>query len=192
MRIGMLTGGGDAPGLNAVIRAVVRKATDIYGDVVIGFRNGWKGAIDAEVETLTSESVKGILPRGGTILGTRNKGSFVKIVDGRQVSGPVPCAAPSCAAPAGAWTPPSRGSDTKSFTIVHTFAEGKAALGAGKTIDYVGVEGQIHFDRYQNSAGVWASLEPITNKPLAVLTPAQVSAAEGRSAGQALAASHRM
>jgi phosphofructokinase-like protein len=81
MRIGMLTGGGDAPGLNAVIRAVVRKATDIYGDVVIGFRNGWKGAIDAEVETLTSETVKGILPRGGTILGSSRTNPF-KVVDG--------------------------------------------------------------------------------------------------------------
>lgn len=65
-------------------------------------------------------------------------------------------------------------------TIVHTFAQGKAALAAGKTIDYVGVEGQVHFDRYQNSAGVWAALNPITNAPDAVLTPAQVSAAEGR------------
>ena len=81
MRIGMLTGGGDAPGLNAVIRAVVRKATDIYGDVVIGFRNGWKGAIDAEVETLTADSVKGILPRGGTILGSSRTNPF-KIPDG--------------------------------------------------------------------------------------------------------------
>ena len=81
MRIGMLTGGGDAPGLNAVIRAVVRKATDIYGDVVIGFRNGWKGAIDAEVETLTADSVKGILPRGGTILGSSRTNPF-KITDG--------------------------------------------------------------------------------------------------------------
>jgi ATP-dependent phosphofructokinase / diphosphate-dependent phosphofructokinase len=81
MRIGILTGGGDAPGLNAVIRAVVRKASDIYGHAVIGFRNGWKGAIDAEVETLTPESVKGILPRGGTILGTSRTNPF-KIADG--------------------------------------------------------------------------------------------------------------
>ena len=81
MRIGILTGGGDAPGLNAVIRAVVRKASDIYGHAVIGFRNGWKGAIDAEVETLTPESVKGILPRGGTILGTSRTNPF-KITDG--------------------------------------------------------------------------------------------------------------
>ncbi|MGZ4119907.1 MAG: 6-phosphofructokinase [Actinomycetota bacterium] len=81
MRIGMLTGGGDAPGLNAVIRAVVRKATDIYGDVVVGFRNGWKGAIDGEAVTLTTESVRGILPRGGTILGSSRTNPF-KVTDG--------------------------------------------------------------------------------------------------------------
>jgi len=81
MRIGMLTGGGDAPGLNAVIRAVVRKATDIYGDVVIGFRNGWKGAIDGDADTLSSESVKGLLPRGGTILGSSRTNPF-KVADG--------------------------------------------------------------------------------------------------------------
>jgi branched-chain amino acid transport system substrate-binding protein len=69
---------------------------------------------------------------------------------------------------------------TEGSTVVHTFAEGKAALADGKTIDYVGVEGQIHFDRYQNSAGVWAALNPITNAAVATLTPAQVSMAEGR------------
>ncbi|HEX9697405.1 MAG TPA: 6-phosphofructokinase [Actinomycetota bacterium] len=76
MRIGILTGGGDAPGLNAVIRAIVRKATDIYGHAVVGFRNGWKGAIDSEFETLTRESVAGILPRGGTILGSSRTNPF--------------------------------------------------------------------------------------------------------------------
>jgi ATP-dependent phosphofructokinase / diphosphate-dependent phosphofructokinase len=81
MRIGVLTGGGDAPGLNAVIRAIVRKASDVYGDAIIGFRNGWKGAIDSEVITLTSDSVIGILPRGGTILGTSRTNPF-KIPDG--------------------------------------------------------------------------------------------------------------
>ncbi|MGH2830624.1 MAG: 6-phosphofructokinase [Actinomycetota bacterium] len=81
MRIGILTGGGDAPGLNAVIRAVVRKASDIYGHAMVGFRNGWRGAIDAEVETLTRESVAGILPRGGTILGSSRTNPF-KIPDG--------------------------------------------------------------------------------------------------------------
>jgi 6-phosphofructokinase 1 len=81
MRIGVLTGGGDAPGLNAVIRAIVRKASDVYGHYVLGFRNGWKGAIDAEVLTLTPESVIGILPRGGTILGTSRTNPF-KVTDG--------------------------------------------------------------------------------------------------------------
>ncbi len=81
MRIGILTGGGDAPGLNAVIRAIVRKASDVYGDAIVGFRNGWKGALDAEVVTLTPESVIGILPRGGTILGTSRTNPF-KITDG--------------------------------------------------------------------------------------------------------------
>jgi len=68
MRIGILTGGGDCPGLNAVIRAVVRKAIDGYGDDVIGFRDGWRGVLDDISEQLTIESTRGILPRGGTIL----------------------------------------------------------------------------------------------------------------------------
>lgn len=70
MRIGILTGGGDCPGLNAVIRAVTRKAIVSYGDTVIGIRNGWKGLIDVNVVPLSLDSVSGILPRGGTILGT--------------------------------------------------------------------------------------------------------------------------
>ena len=68
MRIGLLTGGGDCPGLNAVIRAVVRKAIDAYGDHVIGFRDGWRGVLEDSFEELTIESTRGILPRGGTIL----------------------------------------------------------------------------------------------------------------------------
>ena len=68
MRIGLLTGGGDCPGLNAVIRAVVRKAIDSYGDDVLGFRDGWRGVLEDSFEVLTIESTRGILPRGGTIL----------------------------------------------------------------------------------------------------------------------------
>ena len=68
MRVGVLTGGGDCPGLNAVIRAVVRKSIDGYGDAVIGFRDGWRGVIENSFEELTIESTRGILPRGGTIL----------------------------------------------------------------------------------------------------------------------------
>jgi 6-phosphofructokinase 1 len=70
MRVGLLTGGGDCPGLNAVIRAVVRKAIDGYGDQVIGFRDGWRGVLEDSGEELSIESVRGILPRGGTILGS--------------------------------------------------------------------------------------------------------------------------
>jgi len=70
MRIGLLTGGGDCPGLNAVIRAVVRKAIDSYADEVVGFRDGWRGVLEDTFESLTIESTRGILPRGGTILGS--------------------------------------------------------------------------------------------------------------------------
>ncbi len=70
MRIGLLTGGGDCPGLNAVIRAVVRKGIDAYGDELIGFHDGWRGVLENSCDPLTIESTRGILPRGGTILGS--------------------------------------------------------------------------------------------------------------------------
>jgi ATP-dependent phosphofructokinase / diphosphate-dependent phosphofructokinase len=70
MRIGVLTGGGDCPGLNAVIRAVVRNGIDGHGDQVVGFRDGWRGVLEDDFEELTIESTRGILPRGGTILGS--------------------------------------------------------------------------------------------------------------------------
>ena len=69
MRIGILTGGGDCPGLNAVIRAVVRKSTDL-GHEAVGVRDGWKGLTDGVFMPLGRREVSGILPRGGTILGT--------------------------------------------------------------------------------------------------------------------------
>src|ERR671922_512304 len=70
VRVGVLTGGGDCPGLNAVIRAIVRKGVDEYGHAIIGFRDGWRGVLDNEYDELTIESTRGILHRGGTILGT--------------------------------------------------------------------------------------------------------------------------
>jgi len=70
MRIGVLTGGGDCPGLNAVIRAVVRKGVEVYGHEFVGFRDGWKGPLEGVTMTLDVPSVRGILPRGGTILGS--------------------------------------------------------------------------------------------------------------------------
>ncbi len=70
MRIGVLTGGGDCPGLNAVIRAVARKGEGVYGHNLIGFRYGWRGVIECQTVDLTVSSTRGILHRGGTILGT--------------------------------------------------------------------------------------------------------------------------
>jgi 6-phosphofructokinase 1 len=70
MRIGILTGGGDCPGLNAVIRAVVRKGIGEYGDEIVGFRDGWRGALDGDTVPMDLHAVRGILPRGGTVLGT--------------------------------------------------------------------------------------------------------------------------
>jgi len=70
MRVGVLTGGGDCPGLNAVIRAVVRKGERHYGDELVGFRDGWRGPIEGLTMPLSVEACRGILPRGGTILGT--------------------------------------------------------------------------------------------------------------------------
>jgi 6-phosphofructokinase 1 len=70
MRIGVLTGGGDCPGLNAVIRAAVRKGSQIYGHDFVGFRDGWKGPLDNLTMPLDVAATRGILPRGGTILGS--------------------------------------------------------------------------------------------------------------------------
>jgi 6-phosphofructokinase 1 len=66
----MLTGGGDCPGLNAVIRAVVRDGIDEFGDQLVGFRDGWQGVLESSYMELDIETTRGILPRGGTILGS--------------------------------------------------------------------------------------------------------------------------
>ena len=76
-KIGILTGGGDCPGLNPVIRAVVRRA-EMERWEVLGFRNGWKGMIDNEFVILDEQSVSGILPKGGTILGTSRTNPYKK------------------------------------------------------------------------------------------------------------------
>src|SRR5437588_12127502 len=86
MRIGVLTGGGDCPGLNAVIRAVVSKAIDAYEHEVVGFRDGWRGGLENAYEPLTIESTRGILLRGGTLLGSSRSNPY-KSVDARWRSG---------------------------------------------------------------------------------------------------------
>ena len=70
MRVGVLTGGGDCSGLNAVIRAVVRKGERVYGDQVVGFLDGWKGVIEGRTLPLDVETMRGTLPKGGTLIGT--------------------------------------------------------------------------------------------------------------------------
>ncbi|KIF70268.1 6-phosphofructokinase [Streptomyces sp. AcH 505] len=70
MRVGVLTGGGDCPGLNAVIRGIVRKGVQEYGYAFTGFRDGWRGPLEDDTVRLDIPAVRGILPRGGTILGS--------------------------------------------------------------------------------------------------------------------------
>lgn len=76
MRVGVLTGGGDCPGLNAVIRAIVRKGERAWGDEIVGFQDAWDGVMERRTTPLTVESMRGTLPRGGTVLGTRRGSPF--------------------------------------------------------------------------------------------------------------------
>ena len=77
MRLGILTGGGDCPGLNAVIRAVVLHGERRWGDEVVGFRDGWRGVVDDDAFTIAPERASRILSRGGTILGTSRVHPFM-------------------------------------------------------------------------------------------------------------------
>jgi ATP-dependent phosphofructokinase / diphosphate-dependent phosphofructokinase len=76
MRIGVLTGGGDCPGLNAVIRAIVRKGVERLGHEFVGYRDGWRGPLERDAAPLGVPEVRGILPRGGTILGSSRTNPF--------------------------------------------------------------------------------------------------------------------
>jgi 6-phosphofructokinase 1 len=76
VRLGILTGGGDCPGTNGVIRAMVRRVSERHGSPVTGFLDAWDGVMEGRTVSLMSEDVRGILPRGGTILGTRRGSPF--------------------------------------------------------------------------------------------------------------------
>ena len=84
-RIGILTGGGDCPGLNAVIRAVVRRAVRAHGHEVLGFRNGWAGVLEGDTMPLTLQSTSGILHRGGTLLGTSRTNPYAEPDGGERI-----------------------------------------------------------------------------------------------------------
>jgi ATP-dependent phosphofructokinase / diphosphate-dependent phosphofructokinase len=86
MRIGVLTGGGDCPGLNAVIRAVVRKGVGVYGHEFVGYRDGWRGPLENDSRPLGVPEVRGILPRGGTILGSSRTNPFKEEGGPRRVA----------------------------------------------------------------------------------------------------------
>lgn len=76
MRVGILTGGGDCPGLNAVLRAVVRKGERFHGDEIVGFKDAWDGVRQGRTMPLTVDVMRGSLPRGGTVLGTKRGSPF--------------------------------------------------------------------------------------------------------------------
>ena len=76
MSIGILTSGGDCPGLNAVIRGVVLKGTKVYNQEIVGFRDGWRGVVQGDIMPLVRKDVQGISKQGGTILGTSRTNPF--------------------------------------------------------------------------------------------------------------------
>jgi 6-phosphofructokinase 1 len=76
MRVGILSGGGDAPGINAVIRAILRKGIQTHGYEILGIRDGWAGLLEAKYMTLNLDAASGLLPRGGSILGTSRTNPF--------------------------------------------------------------------------------------------------------------------
>jgi phosphofructokinase-like protein len=87
MRVGVLTGGGDCPGLNAVIRAVVRTGSAEHGFEFIGFRDGWRGPLEGDTMVLDVQAVRGILPRGGTILGSSRTNPLAESASAGGLSG---------------------------------------------------------------------------------------------------------
>jgi 6-phosphofructokinase 1 len=127
MRIGILTGGGDCPGLNAVIRAVVRKGEGTYGHQIIGFRRGWRGLVDDETVELTIAATRGILRQGGTIIGSSRTNPFKKEGDVAAVLRTLEQERIDALVPIG-------GEDT--LGVAHRLAsEGVRCIGVPKTID---------------------------------------------------------
>ena len=127
MRVAMLTGGGDCPGLNAVMRAVSRKGERFYGDELLGFRDGWKGVLEGRTMPLGVEAMRGTLPRGGTVLGSSRTNPYK--VDGgpEQVKATLAELRVDALVAIG-------GEDT--LGVAHRLAEdGVAVVGVPKTID---------------------------------------------------------
>ncbi|WP_462203892.1 6-phosphofructokinase [Frankia sp. CcWB3] len=127
MRIGVLTGGGDCPGLNAVIRAVVRKGESVYGHSFVGYRDGWRGPLTGETVPLDIAAVRGILPRGGTILGSSRTNPYAAVDGPALVREHLAAAAVDALIAIG-------GEDTLGVAA-QLHAEGLPVVGVPKTID---------------------------------------------------------
>lgn len=127
MKIGILTGGGDCPGLNAVIRAVVRKGIFHYNDELVGFLEGWRGVLENNLRPLNLDEVSGILPRGGTILRTsrtnpaKKEGGVERCLENLEKNGIDALVAIG-------------GDDTQSVSL-HLHERGAKVVGVPKTID---------------------------------------------------------
>ncbi len=127
MRIGVLSGGGDAPGINAVIRAVVRRGIQTYQDEIIGIREGWRGLLEGAPAPLDLEAVSGILPRGGSILGTSRTNPFKRERGPEQIMENARKAGLDAVVAIG-------GDDT--LSVAHKMADyGLKCVGVPKTID---------------------------------------------------------
>jgi phosphofructokinase-like protein len=127
-RVGLLTGGGDCPGLNAVIRAVVRRGLAGEGHSFVGFRHGWAGVLVDDAIELTRESTAGILPRGGTILGTSRTNPFAEGQDGvERIKSTLEARGVDVLIPIG-------GEDTLGVAL-RLHQEGVPVVGVPKTID---------------------------------------------------------
>ena len=127
MRVAMLTGGGDCPGLNAVIRAVARKGERVYGDELVGFLDGWKGVLERRTVPVTVESMRGTLPRGGTVLGSSRTNPY------KEEGGPD--AVRSTLADLGIDALVAIGGEDTLGVANRLAAEGVQVLGVPKTID---------------------------------------------------------
>jgi 6-phosphofructokinase 1 len=127
VKVGVLSGGGDAPGINAVIRAVVRRGIQSYGDEVVGIKDGWRGLLEGTFTPLDLNAVSGILPRGGSILGTSRTNPF------KREKGPEQIMENAVKAGLGAVVVIG-GDDT--LSVAHKMADyGLKCVGVPKTID---------------------------------------------------------
>lgn len=127
MKIGVLSGGGDAPGINAVIRAIVKRGIQTYGDEIIGIRDGWRGFLEANFTPLDLEAITGILPKGGSILGTSRTNPFKREKGPEQIMENAQKAGIEAVIAIG-------GDDT--LTVAHKMADyGLKCVGVPKTID---------------------------------------------------------